>query len=65
MDIRKNFFPERAVRRWNWQHRQVVQSPSREVLREHVDVARRDMVSGHAGDALMVGLDDLRGLICP
>jgi len=29
------------------------------------DVALRDMVSGHVGDGLTVGLDDLRGLFLP
>ena len=32
------------------------------MLNNHVDVALRDMVSGHGGDGLMVGLDDLQGL---
>jgi len=30
-----------------------------------VNVALRDMVSGHGGDGLMVGLGDLRGLFQP
>ncbi len=30
-----------------------------------VDVALRDTVSGHGGDGLMVGLDDLTGLFQP
>jgi len=30
-----------------------------------MDVALRDMVSGHGGDGLMIGLDDLRGLSQP
>ena len=29
---------------------------------KRVDVALRDMVNGHGGDGLMVGLDDLSGL---
>ena len=32
------------------------------MLKNHVDVALRDMVSGRGGDGLMVGLDDLQGL---
>jgi len=39
-----------------------VESPYLEVFTNHVDVALRDVVTGHAGDGLMVGLDDLRGL---
>ena len=30
-----------------------------------VGVALRDMVSGHDGDGLMVGMDDLSGLFQP
>ena len=37
--------------------------PSLEVFRNCIDVALRDMVSGH--DGLMVGLDDLSGLFQP
>ena len=36
-------------------------SPSLEVLKKRVDVALKDMVSGHGGVG-GVGLDDLRGL---
>jgi len=37
-----------------------MESLSLEVLKNHVDVAPRDMVSRHGRDA--IGLDDLRGL---
>ena len=33
----------------------VAESLSLEVLKNHVDVALMDMVSGHGGDGLMVG----------
>jgi len=36
-----------------------------EVFKEHVNVALRDMVSGHGGDGLMAGLDYLSGLFQP
>jgi len=39
-----------------------VESLSLEVFKNHVDVALRDVVSGHGDDSLTVGLDDLRSL---
>jgi len=63
LDIRKNLFPERAVLQWHRLHREVVQFL--EVLKNRVDVALRDVVSGHGGDELVVGLNDLRGLFQP
>jgi len=42
--------------------REVVDSPSLEVFQDHVDVALRDMVSGHGGDGVMLGLNDLSGI---
>ena len=40
----------------------MVGSQSLEVFQSRVDVALRDMVSGHGGDGLTFGPDDLRGL---
>ena len=45
--------------------REVVGSPSLEVFKNCVDVARRDVVSGCGRDGLVVGLDDLRDLFQP
>jgi len=42
--------------------REVVPSPSLEVFQNRVDVALRNVGSGHGGGGLTVGLGDLRGL---
>ncbi len=44
---------------------EVVESPSLEVFKSRVDVALRDVVSGHGGDGSTIGLDDLGGLLQP
>ena len=59
MDIRRNFFSERAVLQWPRLLREAVQSLPLEVLKRRVGVALRDVVSGHGGDGLMAGLGDL------
>jgi len=38
---------------------------SLEVFKKCVDVVLRDTVSGHGGDGLVIGLNDLRGLFQP
>ena len=48
MDIRKNFFSERAVMHLN-RAREVVESPSLEVFQNCGDVALRSVVGGHGG----------------
>ena len=62
MDIRKKFFSKRVVMHWHSLPREVVESPSLELVKKHGDVALMEMVSGYGRDGLVVGQGDLTGL---
>lgn len=49
LEVRNNFFFQRMVMHWHMLHREVAESKSLEVSKNHGDVALLNMASGHGG----------------
>jgi len=56
---------EAVVMHWHGLPREMGESPSLEVFRNHGDVALRGVVSGHSEDGLVAGFGALRGFFQP
>lgn len=66
VDIRRNFFTEKAVKHWNRLPKGVIKSPSLEVFKDMFMWHLGTWISGDLGSAgLMVGLDHLHLLFQP
>lgn len=65
LDVKNNFFAERVIRNLKKLVREVVELPSLEVFKRHVDMALRDMIQQYTSSvSWMVGFDVL-GLFQP
>ena len=66
MNVRKNNFSKRVIRCWDGLPREIVESPSLEVFKKHLDVILKEVVLWeNIGGRWTIGLDDLGGLLQP
>lgn len=65
MDVWKNFFSKRIIRRWDRLPGEAGGIMVPVGVKNHVDMALRDIVSEHGGDEFWVRPDDFRGTVQP
>ena len=56
LDIWNFFFSERVVLQWHRLSREAVETSFLEVFKNHGDVVRGDMISGHGGGGVGLGI---------
>lgn len=63
LDTREIFYTKRVDKHWNTLSREVVESPSQEILKRHLGMVLRDIVQWWTWQCWgNVGLNGLRGL---